>query len=633
MDPYPFITDEDVDPIDVFGSNPFENYLKDRLDDELSSFNFELGYDAEPAAPDQHKQSQAIAVDAPRVRAASNSADHKVILDEIVGVHQYPEPSPAQVDSEEDDPAESFVESPRKRKSSIEDATAADKSYSISTRKSHSRRATGGKETAPTRSSPRGIAVPIKQKLKMATPSALLATTTTAKQRGLLSCPECRQKRFEDQLSLDIHIKKQHTRPYYCVFHFAGCASTFASKNEWKRHVASQHLLLRYWLCQEGSCAWANYGSPAASLPAPKNLSYNFQTSAASARIMGATAADDASRNPPLPCGSIFTRPDLYTHHVRRMHTPLTIKKHLEQQSRNSSSGGVVRRRLMPEWDDRLRSLASHAVRDRCDLPTIMFCPARHCDSEFRGADAWDQRMEHVGRHLVHAAAGEEPLVTFGGVGDPSLMEWATRPEVAVIRWHSGGWKLNNPFKRTIEEEMDDALYGIMASFGAVHTPRQGDGVEDDEKDDKDDDQLLDNAAGVSRDGDFARREPLSKDARATFTDSGYASAHYPPNARKALRAANESEENGPQKNAEDEDGNTIYTSQTTVATASVQQCILDVFNDMRSKLLPQLGDEAGAAARRRLPALLRAFAINLGIDSSNELGTEVMHFVHKHHR
>lgn len=37
-------------------------------------------------------------------------------------------------------------------------------------------------------------------------------------------------------------IISEQIRPYVCVFNFAGCTSTFTSKNEWKRHVKSQHL-------------------------------------------------------------------------------------------------------------------------------------------------------------------------------------------------------------------------------------------------------------------------------------------------------------------------------------------------------------------------------------------------------
>ncbi|KAJ4306187.1 hypothetical protein N0V88_000983 [Collariella sp. IMI 366227] len=71
------------------------------------------------------------------------------------------------------------------------------------------------------------------------------------------TCPDtsCTQRKFTSQSDLDAHTKKHHNRPFNCVFDFAGCPSTFASKNEWKRHVATQHLLLNYYVCTDGACA------------------------------------------------------------------------------------------------------------------------------------------------------------------------------------------------------------------------------------------------------------------------------------------------------------------------------------------------------------------------------------------
>ncbi|KAL2255867.1 hypothetical protein VTK26DRAFT_2562 [Humicola hyalothermophila] len=82
-----------------------------------------------------------------------------------------------------------------------------------------------------------------------------------------------------------------------------------------------------------------------------------------------------------------------------------------------------------------------------------MRCPARACGAVFRGADAWNQRMEHVAKHLErHAAAcasagggekdgvgrekegeKEKERVVFGGDGDETLVRWAARPDVAII--------------------------------------------------------------------------------------------------------------------------------------------------------------------------------------------------------
>ncbi|CUS12140.1 unnamed protein product [Tuber aestivum] len=51
------------------------------------------------------------------------------------------------------------------------------------------------------------------------------------------------------------HMNQQHLRPFLCVFYFAGCGQTFGSKNEWKRHVYSQHLQISYWTCDNAMCA------------------------------------------------------------------------------------------------------------------------------------------------------------------------------------------------------------------------------------------------------------------------------------------------------------------------------------------------------------------------------------------
>ena len=56
------------------------------------------------------------------------------------------------------------------------------------------------------------------------------------------SCNLCSHAPFRDSSSLRKHIAAAHTRPFPCAFSFAGCNSTFGSKNEWKRHISSQHL-------------------------------------------------------------------------------------------------------------------------------------------------------------------------------------------------------------------------------------------------------------------------------------------------------------------------------------------------------------------------------------------------------
>ncbi|KAI0171600.1 hypothetical protein BJ166DRAFT_226718 [Pestalotiopsis sp. NC0098] len=243
--------------------------------------------------------------------------------------------------------------------------------------------------------------------------------------RGAFSCTECREVAFKDHADLQRHIKQQHTRPFVCVFHFAQCESTFASKNEWKRHVASQHLLLNYWLCQQDGCAKLSNTSG----------SLTKATGTTRHRSSNNSGSQDTCWSG-LPNGAIFNRKDLYTQHLRRMHSPPAVKKQTKAK------------KPVPEWEDRIRSCQTEAHKLRCALPDYMKCPMPGCDFEAAGLTAWDERMEHVAKHLEKAASGHEAQITFGGDNDPTLMNWVIRPDVAVVKADGHGrWALNNPLK------------------------------------------------------------------------------------------------------------------------------------------------------------------------------------------
>ncbi|ATY65589.1 Zinc C2H2 [Cordyceps militaris] len=241
-----------------------------------------------------------------------------------------------------------------------------------------------------------------------ATPTTLPSMRTLA-ENATPECMECKQT-FRDVPTLQKHVKSEHTRPLLCVFHYAGCTSRFPTKNEWKRHVASQHLALRYWICIEGTCG---------------------QTRGPSTR----------SRARNLPAfGSIFNRKDLYTQHIRRMHTGAS--------EGGSPVLGSSKKSVPSEVEDRVRALQANAARTRCVLPHFMRCPAPNCPSEFHGPNAWDDRMEHVACHLERAAAGEEAPVFFGGPGDETLTKWAAADGVNVTRQTADGtWTLCNPLR------------------------------------------------------------------------------------------------------------------------------------------------------------------------------------------
>lgn len=281
---------------------------------------------------------------------------------------------------------------------------------------------------------------PKKSRMASSTQPLKILPPPSSRNQGSYLCPECSHS-FKDECTLQNHVKKQHTRPFICVFRFAGCDSTFASKNEWKRHVMSQHLLLYYWLCDIDVCA-QNKNDPTAphSHSGKRNKSRRAEN-AAGGELIG----------PPLPDGAIFNRKDLYTQHLRRMHTPAHIKKTgSAKSSKKATSSSQTSSCASPaDWDDSIKSLQCNALRERCQLPDYMECPAPRCSQAFNGADAWDQRMEHVAKHLEKAATGAEDPVVFGGPTDPTLMAWVARPDVAVARpvAATGEWVLNNPLR------------------------------------------------------------------------------------------------------------------------------------------------------------------------------------------
>lgn len=322
---------------------------------------------------------------------------------------------------------------------------------------------------------------------------------------GHLTCKDCAQSTsFKTQTALDAHIKKQHKRPFVCVFAFAGCESTFASKNEWKRHVVSQHILLNYWICTQDACAKTVnsapllVAAPSSSDPAsgPQRVASSslrgrnspaISPASSLATALGATG--QYVYGPRLPDGAIFNRKDLYTQHVRRMHTPDKIKKqhktatssssapaslaHISSHRRKSSSASTpiaatamsasaaADEGEVAAWEQRVRHLQQGAEMERCQLPKRMSCPAPGCVATFESSNAWDERMEHLAKHLEAAARGDEqPVHLAGGPGaqpDRSLIEWASRPDVAIIVPCGGGgntglppqWVLNNPLKPT----------------------------------------------------------------------------------------------------------------------------------------------------------------------------------------
>lgn len=229
------------------------------------------------------------------------------------------------------------------------------------------------------------------------------------KSRNSLSCKSCNHAPFKDVAALQRHVNSAHTRAFICVFGFAGCNSTFASKNEWKRHVSSQHLNLNSWVCELGPCG----------------------------KVQNQSKKDGGG----LVKGSEFNRKDLFTQHLRRMHAPFAVKR---QNKKN------------PEWEDRLKELQVSCLRVKRQPPTRLSCPLHDCDSIFEGATCWDDRMEHVGKHLEKAAANTgSHQFSVEQEDDNLLVAWALRERIIEGK-AGGGYKFCGD---RVEDEDADCEY------------------------------------------------------------------------------------------------------------------------------------------------------------------------------
>ena len=195
-------------------------------------------------------------------------------------------------------------------------------------------------------------------------------------------CSLCSHAPFKDSSSLRKHIAAAHTRPFPCAFSFAGCTSTFGSKNEWKRHIASQHLCLTYYRCS--SCPQSTVEGK----------------------------------------GNEFNRKDLFTQHLRRMHAPFAIKKAIAKGDS----------KLQLEWETHVKEMQASCLVIRRSPPQRSACPKADCSNVFEGAGSWDDWTEHVGRHMEKGEAG------ILGV-DRLLARWAL-DEGIIERKEDGEYRL-----------------------------------------------------------------------------------------------------------------------------------------------------------------------------------------------
>ena len=201
--------------------------------------------------------------------------------------------------------------------------------------------------------------------------------------------------------------KNGDSRPFVCAFSHYGCESRFSSKNEWKRHVSSQHLRLGFYRCDSEPC--------------------NPDIEHSHARIAG---GNNKTYND-------FNRKDLFTQHHRRMHTPWSPPT--KPPSKKASE----------EFEEGLEE-----VRQRCWIEKRQAPKSRRCifcSQPFEGETAWEERMEHIGKHFEKAERDKKDLA--GGEEDPELRLWALQEGIVVDCGDKGCW-----------------LAGLQETWGAVRS-------------------------------------------------------------------------------------------------------------------------------------------------------------------
>lgn len=185
-----------------------------------------------------------------------------------------------------------------------------------------------------------------------------------------------------------------HTRPFVCTFARYGCRANFGAKNEWKRHVFSQHLRPGVYRCDMGNC-----------------VPQGCQNRKKSSSIVLGRDGDTEGFNE-------FNRKDLFTQHIRRMHGPASKA----DKGTFEASLESIRERC---WI-KLHDTPPHSV---CGFCSRTSQPGeRGKEVVFDGKSAWEDRMEHIGRHLEKGEKDEEE--------DLSLRDWMIREE--LLQWESG---------------------------------------------------------------------------------------------------------------------------------------------------------------------------------------------------
>lgn len=195
-------------------------------------------------------------------------------------------------------------------------------------------------------------------------------------------------------------------RSFPCPLAAYSCSSTFSSKNEWKRHVSTQHIKLGFWRC--------NLCAPTTD-PSDGSCYYND-----------------------------FNRKDLFTQHLRRMHA--------------AQGSGARHMKEHPVNEDNISDHQTRCYLQLRQAPQHSICPIAGCDREFNGPASWDERMEHVGRHLEKDKKnGADIFDVHSWKVDTALEQYLMNEDLIV--WEHGTWKIGDGKLRRVDSESSDDDY------------------------------------------------------------------------------------------------------------------------------------------------------------------------------
>lgn len=295
---------------------------------------------------------------------------------------------------------------------------------------------------SPTLTKPSKVAKNASGATKPLAPSPSPTSPISSSKGSNANCPQCSVP-FTSPSALHKHTLALHTRPFTCSFQRYGCPANFGSKNEWKRHVSSQHLRLGIYRCDINMC-----------IPNQPRRKSSSSSSSYERSLQKKAEPNPSSSSSDRPSETNsghneFNRKDLFTQHVRRMHGP--------------RASGPSRRNVTSAETDELEEKLE-AIRQRCWVqlrkpPPRSFCgfcrfkqeqqrkqqhgpilnnldiqssSDRVDDFVFEGDGAWDDRMEHVGKHLEKGETEEAE--------DDGLRQWMA--DEGLLMKKGGKWQV-----------------------------------------------------------------------------------------------------------------------------------------------------------------------------------------------